>query len=128
MCCAEMDIWEANREAQAFTTHPCKKTGYFTCQGEDCGWNGQCEEGGCAINPYQTGNHNFYGKGSNFAVDTSKPFTVVTQFVTNDGTDYGHVTEIRRHYVQNGKVIQTPQGTWSGIQNYNSVSDNFCDA
>ncbi len=22
-CCSELDIWEANKESQAFTTHPC---------------------------------------------------------------------------------------------------------
>merc|ERR1719221_884256 len=31
--------------------------------------------------------------------------TVVTQFVTADGTDTGALTEIRRFYVQNGKAM-----------------------
>jgi cellulose 1,4-beta-cellobiosidase len=26
-CCAEMDIWEANSMASAFTLHPCNVTG-----------------------------------------------------------------------------------------------------
>lgn len=45
------------------------------------------------------GNQNFFGSGSNFAVDTTKPFTLVTQFVTADGTDSGDLSEIRRFYV-----------------------------
>ena len=32
--------------------------------------------------------------------------TVVTQFITSDGTDNGDLIEMRRLYVQNGKVIQ----------------------
>jgi cellulose 1,4-beta-cellobiosidase len=32
--------------------------------------------------------------------------TVVTQFVTSDGTDNGDLKEVRRFYVQNGRVIQ----------------------
>lgn len=26
-CCTEMDIWEANSQAAAFTPHPCTVTG-----------------------------------------------------------------------------------------------------
>ena len=59
-------------------------------------------------NPYRLGNTTFYGNGSNFAVDTTQPFTVVTQWITADGTDTGELTEIRRKYVQNGKVIENP--------------------
>ncbi len=29
ICCMEMDIWEANKQAQAFTTHPCEIDGYY---------------------------------------------------------------------------------------------------
>jgi len=32
-------------------------------------------------------NQMFYGPGSNYRVDTTKPFTVVTQFLTNNNTD-----------------------------------------
>lgn len=28
-CCAELDIWEANKVSQAFTTHPCKLIYHF---------------------------------------------------------------------------------------------------
>merc|ERR1711920_1220832 len=36
-CCTELDIWEANREATAFTTHPCSVQGPYACTGVDCG-------------------------------------------------------------------------------------------
>ncbi len=28
-CCSEMDIWEANSQAQAYTTHPCDIEGQY---------------------------------------------------------------------------------------------------
>ncbi|CAJ1416700.1 unnamed protein product, partial [Effrenium voratum] len=36
-CCAEMDIWEANSKATAYTPHPCSITGVHVCEGKDCG-------------------------------------------------------------------------------------------
>jgi hypothetical protein len=44
-----------------------------------------------------------------YQVDTTRPFTVRTQFVTADGTDNGALSEIRRTYVQNGKTIENSQ-------------------
>ena len=58
---------------------------------------------GCDFNSYRMGVKDFYGTG--MAVDTSKPMTVVTQFITDDGTDAGNLKSIHRFYVQNGKVI-----------------------
>merc|ERR1712232_372826 len=67
------------------------------------------------------------GPGAEFAVDTSKPFTIVTQFVTSDNTDSGDLVEIRRKYVQGGKVIGTPKLNVNG-KNYSSISSSFCGA
>ena len=53
--------------------------------------------------------------------------TVVTQFITVDGTDTGDLHEIRRFYVQNGKVIPTRPVTING-QMYDSVTDEFVSA
>ena len=36
-CCAEFDIWEANKYAQAFTTHPCTVVQQTQCEGVKCG-------------------------------------------------------------------------------------------
>merc|ERR1712057_120813 len=65
------------------------------------------------------------GKGGN--VDSSQKMTVVTQFITEDGTDSGTLKEIRRHYVQNGKRIDTPELN-VGSKTFNSISDDFCAA
>jgi cellulose 1,4-beta-cellobiosidase len=58
------------------------------------------------------GDQNFYGTG--MTVDTSKPFTIVTQFVTVDGTDTGALKQINRFYVQGGKVIPNSVGECHG--------------
>ena len=56
------------------------------------------------------GDQSFYGTSK--TVDTSKPFTVVTQFVTADGTDSGTLAQINRFYVQGGKTIPNSVGRY----------------
>ncbi|KAI1089927.1 glycoside hydrolase family 7 protein [Rostrohypoxylon terebratum] len=90
-CCNEMDILEANAKANAMTPHPC--------QGDNC------DKSGCGYNPYASGQPNLWATGG--TVDTSKPFTVVTQFQGSTSS----LTSINRIYIQNGK--QTPGGTIS---------------
>jgi cellulase len=85
-CCAEMDILEANSQANAMTPHPC--------QGNNC------DKSGCGLNPYANGNRNLWGTGKQ--VDTSKPVTIVTQFIANGGST---LTSINRQYIQNGQTI-----------------------
>merc|ERR1719361_2579846 len=134
-CCAEMDIWEANSMATAYTPHPCSMEGQLKCEGTECGDNdkgeryqGVCDKDGCDINPFRMGNKTFYGRGPGFTIDTSKPMTVVTQFLTTDGTDSGDLSEIRRFYVQDGHVIHSPPSTILGPDNSDSITDAFCSA
>ena len=83
-------------------------------------------------------------------MDTTKPFQVVTQFITSDGTlcssentncitrtsnsntntgtDSGDLVEIKRIFVQDGKVLENPNATLSGLEKFNSVTDEFCNA
>jgi len=126
-CCTEMDIWEANKNAQAYTPHTCTTNGQTRCEGEECdgGEQGLCDASGCDINPYRMGIKDFFGEGSGFTVDSSKPMTVVTQFLTSDNTDTGDLTEIRRLYVQNGKVINSPSFDIGG-ETHDSITDKFC--
>jgi len=130
-CCTEMDIWEANSISTAYTAHSCTTDGHQRCEGDDCGNNddnrfkGVCDKNGCDIQTYRLGDKSFYGKGG--TVDSSQKITVVTQFITKDGTDTGPLSEIRRHYVQNGKKIDTPQLN-VGSKTFNSISDEFCTA
>lgn len=38
-CCPEMDLWEANNKAQAYTSHPCNILGPYRCELTECGDN-----------------------------------------------------------------------------------------
>jgi cellulose 1,4-beta-cellobiosidase len=127
-----MDIWEANRMATSFTAHPCDHEGQQKCYGKECGdtnkgehYQSICDKDGCQFNPYRLGDHDFYGMGK--IVDTTLPITVVTQFVTEDGTDDGDLTEIRRYYMQGGFVIPNTAASIGGMSG-NSMEDGFCKA
>merc|ERR1712048_1028946 len=128
-----MDIWEANSMATAYTPHTCNFAGQHRCEGTACGDNdkgeryqGVCDKDGCDINPFRMGNSSFYGRGPGFKVDTTKPMTVVTQFITEDGTDSGRLSEIRRFYVQDGVRIDSPPTIILGHNNKDSITDEFC--
>jgi len=128
-CCDEMDVWEANSQGTAYTPHVCTITGQYKCNGTECGdganrYGGVCDKDGCDFNAYRMGNKAFFGTG--MAVDSSKPFTVVTQFHTTDGTANGDLGEIRRLWVQNGQVIQNSKSNIPNLKPYDSVSDAFC--
>ncbi|TKX27597.1 putative 1,4-beta-D-glucan cellobiohydrolase A [Elsinoe australis] len=130
-CCGEMDIWEANSISSAFTPHPCKAIGQVRCSGDaDCGandqrYNGQCDRDGCDFNSYRMGNTSFFGPSK--IVDTKQKMTVVTQFITTDGTNTGALKEIKRIYVQNGKVIQNSVINVAGMPaKTNSLTDATC--
>ncbi|KAG9080348.1 hypothetical protein FRC06_006757, partial [Ceratobasidium sp. 370] len=121
-CCNEVDIWEANSDAAAYTPHPCNVVGQTRCSGDQC--TQYCDQPGCDFNSFRMGDKSFYGKG--LTIDTSQKFTVVAQFTTSDGTTSGALTEIRRRYVQNGKVIQNSKTAVSGMSDYGSITDQFC--
>ncbi|CAN9144561.1 unnamed protein product [Alternaria alternata] len=126
-CCTEMDIWEANSISTALTPHSCQPEGYNVCTDDGCGgtysldrYAGTCDANGCDFNPYRVGVKDFYGKGKS-GVDTSKKMTVVTQFLGS-----GQLTEIKRFYVQNGKVISNPEPTIPGMKG-NSITQEWCN-
>ncbi|KAJ5712415.1 hypothetical protein N7493_008883 [Penicillium malachiteum] len=131
-CCVEMDVWEANSISNALTPHSCDTPTQTMCEGDDCGgtyssdrYGGTCDPDGCDFNPYRMGNTSFYGDG--MVVDTSSSFTVVTQFITDDGTSTGTLSEIKRLYVQNGVVISQSDSDISGVTG-NIIDTDFCTA
>jgi cellulose 1,4-beta-cellobiosidase len=71
------------------------------------------------------GNTSFYGPGK--TVDTTKKFTITTQFVTSDGTAEGSLVEIKRFYTQGGMRIANPQANTAGVSG-NSLTSSFCEA
>jgi cellulose 1,4-beta-cellobiosidase len=126
-CCAEMDVWEANSMSTALTPHSCQPEGYSVCEDTSCGgtysldrYAGTCDANGCDFNPYRVGVKDFYGKGK--TVDTSKKMTVVTQFIGSGSS----LTELKRFYVQGGKVIANPEPTIPGMTG-NSITQEWCN-
>lgn len=134
-CCTEMDIWEANKMASAVTPHICTVRGQTRCSGVECGDNdkqqryqGVCDKDGCDFNSWRMGNHSYFGAGSQFVIDTTQPFTVITQFITSDGTDNGDLVAIRRKYKQKGKVIDQSPVNVQGMPKDSDITDKFCNA
>ncbi|KAH9824322.1 family 7 glycoside hydrolase [Melampsora americana] len=123
-CCTEMDIWEANSEVNALTPHACKGKGPQICDGDACG--AICDKGGCDLGPYRYGDHDFFGPKK--IVDTTQKFTVVTQFLTDNQKHTGQLVEIRRKYIQNGKVIQNSKTKIPSMKSFDSISPEFCNA
>merc|ERR1712154_87242 len=133
MGCGEMDIWEANSQSQAYTSHPCSIESQYICEGTECGdnasderYDGVCDKDGCDFASFRLGDQTFWGPGSEFTVDSSQVVTVVTQFITSDGTDTGDLIEIRRKYVQNGNVIENSVMNIDGYEAYDSITEDFC--
>ena len=122
-CCNEMDLWEANALSTGYTPHVCNISRLYECSGDECGSEGVCDKSGCGFNPYALGDHEYYGYRK--VVDTSKRFTVVTQFVADDGSEGGSLGQIRRLYVQDGKVIQNTVVEASGTD-IDSLTDAYC--
>lgn len=119
-----MDIWEANKESQQIAPHTCNQTSLYKCTGDECAFNGVCDKNGCGYNTYALGNKNYYGPG--LKVDTSRPFTVTTQFPAERGV----LKQIRRLYVQDGKVIQNAAVniSYSGPAGINYINQEYCNA
>ncbi|KAA1129432.1 hypothetical protein PGTUg99_000650 [Puccinia graminis f. sp. tritici] len=134
VCCPEMDVWEANSFAQAFTSHTCNPLTSKVCTGDQCGdtsanrYNGFCDKDGCDFASYRFGAQDFYGQGKK--LDTSKKFTVITQFITQGNTNKGELIEVRRMYLrQDGTLIQNEPVKVQGLdKKADSLTDKFCQA
>merc|ERR1719213_505277 len=119
--------------SSAYTLHPCGNEASFECTDPvTCGdnpdhrYDGICDKDGCDFNPYRAGVKDFFGPG--MKVDTTSPFTVVTQFITEDGSDDTDIVEVKRLFVQNGNVIEHPSTNISGMSDqYDSITDDMCD-
>lgn len=118
-CCAEIDLFEGNKYAQQMNLHPCDAL-RSTCTGATC--DSFCDKDGCPLNGYRLGAPHFWGPGSEI-LDSEKPFTVVTQFITDSGTDSGNLVEIRRFFLQEGRRYGMMSDTL-GM----STSAEFCAA
>lgn len=126
-CCPEMDLWEANRISFALTPHPCEQNQYYVCETDDCGgtyspdrYAGECDPDGCDLNPFRHGNTDFYGEGK--TIDTSRKFTVVTQF-PGSGTS---LTSLKQYFIQDGVRFDVPESQL--VDGGAEITPEFCDA
>ncbi|KAH9820044.1 family 7 glycoside hydrolase [Melampsora americana] len=122
-CCNHMSLIGSNPFAQVMTAHSCDASGPKICTGKKCeqGPEGICDKNGCEFNPYRLGSTEFYGPGK--AVDSKLPFKVVTQFITDSK---GELSEVRRLYVQGGKVIKNAHSGYPELKSFNSITNDFC--
>ena len=110
--------------ANAYTLHPCSVSGQYRCSGAECG-EPTCDLGGCDFNPYRLGNKDFFGPQK--IIDTTKNVTVVTQFITEGNQADGDLVEVRRFYIQDGKVYKNAMPGFTDLSG-NSLTDEFCAA
>jgi len=145
--CSEMDILEANTRAQQYTTHACSDTcASFTTDKPECKSSGSaspvCDQSGCGLNPFRYGpgttynneneNVNWHGPGSGYPLDSTQPFTVVTQFHNDSST--GDLMSVTRFYVQKGNRINLPtlyvlpptDGSHYGADENPSLTEQYC--
>merc|ERR1719414_809710 len=66
-----------------------------------------------------------FGLSSNFKIDTTKPFQVTTQFITEGNTDFGKLKEVKQFYYQNDQTIEHSMYTVNGNRR-DSVTTDFC--
>ncbi|KAG6906826.1 hypothetical protein DXG01_011786, partial [Tephrocybe rancida] len=118
-CCNEMDIWGANKISAVYASHPRSVSGLSRCSDTVCGtsdcYGTVCDPNGCDFNSYRRGDMTFHGPG--LKVDTTKKFTVVTQFISSDSTANGDLTEARQL-----------QDHHPGLDSYDSITGAYCDA
>lgn len=125
-CCNEMDIWEANARATQIAPHPCNESGVYLCSGAECASDGVCDKNGCGWNTYRLDQADYYGEGSGFDVDTTQPFTVVTQFPVDEAT--GQLSAINRLYVQGGVVVRAETVDKEGLPAVDGITADYCTA
>jgi cellulose 1,4-beta-cellobiosidase len=128
VCSNEYDLWEANSRSTSIALHPCSITGVTPCSNDiDCGRGAYreqcvCDKSGADFNPNRVGNTKFYGPGSGFTIDTTKPITVITQFPTDAS---GKINKVIRIYEQGGTRISGTVMTDESIAtNHASFGEN----
>ena len=132
VCCNEMDLWEANQAATAFTAHPCQTSagdaivGPYECSGDGCDsltTSGVCDGSGCDFNSYRLGDTELYGSGY-YPVDSSQKMTVTTQFHAPSGV----LQSIVQLYTVNGNIVKKNEVALNSVGSFSNITDDYCTA
>jgi cellulase len=110
--CASVNLQNANQKAIQFAFHPCQTFGRQPS-------GSPCDAVGCGFNAYKYGQTSFWGT----SISTQQTVTVVTQFL-GQGTV---LNEIRRFYIQNGRILDNAAVRIGG-SSFDSITDNFCQS
>lgn len=84
-----------------------------------------CDKSGCAWQPWRVNITDYYGQGPKFKVDTTRKFTVITQFPTDSK---GVLRAIKRFYIQDGKLIDSYTVDAPGLPKVNEMTEELCVA
>jgi hypothetical protein len=110
--CPSFTLQEANNRAMSFRAQPCDHAGSSK--------DGECAAPGCGYNAYRFGLTEFWGR----TINPRQKLTVITQFVSAGPA----LTEIRRIYIQGGRLFQNPPVKIADHGEYSAISDEFCRA
>jgi len=141
-CATELDLFEVNREAQAFTMHACDETtggAHAMCTEGNEACNAKCDSNGCDWNVFRLSSQaentanaeKFFGSvvrsDVEMTIDTSKPITVRTWY------DKEH-NSWNQELIQDGTKHPYPPvefPSWTGqseATTYDAITDEFCEA
>jgi len=107
--------------------HACTSPEPEKCSGDEC--TRKCDSMGCQFDPLALGSLDYFGPGAR--IDSKEPITVVTQFITDDGTDTGKLSKVRRFYQQHGQTIENAHADeekFPSLLASNTINDDFCGA
>lgn len=107
-CSNEYDVWEANSRSTSIALHPCSIVGVKSCTNSlDCGdgnnrFKGICDKNGANYNLNREGRRTVYGLGNTFEINTMKPITVRTQFITDSNNN---IIKVKQFLEQGKKIV-----------------------
>jgi hypothetical protein len=97
--CTEIDLIEANTAAMAATPHACDAP-------DAAGHVAKCDGGGCSLGTKN--NATLFGPGAGFAIDTRRPFDVITMFPVDAMGQLAAVDTLVKQGAASFRLVHTP--------------------
>jgi cellulose 1,4-beta-cellobiosidase len=106
-CCAHFVLWEGNTESTDFGFSPCSPTWPHWCKTEKC--RQKCFAPGCTWIPHGNRHKPFYGPGPTNTIDSTRKFSVVNQWFSQQTPLVAAILKTRAMYfIQDGKLFRSP--------------------